>query len=221
MGIDPVTHSPRLALLDLPSILRSSLSNSEYMNISRLFGPDLLANSELIRVASSILSAQHENGNYPLQNSQQNQNLIPQMIQPNSFQYSFQEIQNRASSSEEQFPSSFNNFNSENCQVSDWQSNGFASCNFEEDYINGAHFSNYLSEQTIVTPSSKNSTLQSSNNNQNFSFLSALSTPSSSPQPLHSNSTYINSSTDDERESYCSDMLKYNISDVLEFNVLM
>ncbi|KAJ6401792.1 hypothetical protein OIU84_013959 [Salix udensis] len=69
----------------------------------------------------------------------------------------------------------------------------------------------------LVDPSSETSTFISNGSNQNFGFASVLSTPSSSPTPLNSNSTYINSSgAEDERESYCSSILKFEIPDILD-----
>ena len=73
MGIDPVTHSPRLDLLDLSSILSSSLYNSSTMNISRFLGVQPLVNPELLRLATSLMSSNRENPNFLLQNVQENQ----------------------------------------------------------------------------------------------------------------------------------------------------
>uniref|UniRef100_A0A2N9IE60 Uncharacterized protein n=1 Tax=Fagus sylvatica TaxID=28930 RepID=A0A2N9IE60_FAGSY len=166
MGIDPVTHSPRLDLLDLSSILSSSLYNQSQMNISR----------EAQLVDSNV----------------------------------------------EQFPSNFTDFSSSNCQLNEWQSNGMAS-NFTDDdnYVPLPSYNYYGSDQTIMDPSSEASNFHSNNSNQNFSFASVLSTPTSSPTPLNSNSTYINSSTEDERESYCSNMMKFEIQDIWDVNEFM
>lgn len=61
MGIDPVTHSPRLDLLDLSSILgNSSLYNtttSSQMNmVPRLLGLQHMVNSDLLKLATSLFS---------------------------------------------------------------------------------------------------------------------------------------------------------------------
>ncbi|KAF5756284.1 putative transcription factor MYB-HB-like family [Helianthus annuus] len=56
---------------------------------------------------------------------------------------------------------------------------------------------------------------------QNFNFDSALSTPMSSPTPLNSSSTLVNSSsTEDDRETYCS-MFKFEIPESFEFDDIM
>lgn len=66
MGIDPVTHSPRLDLLDLSSILNYSSSIHHHhhhpsSNLSRLFGVQPLVNPELLRLATSLLSSHKKN----------------------------------------------------------------------------------------------------------------------------------------------------------------
>ncbi|CAA2995899.1 transcription factor MYB102-like [Olea europaea subsp. europaea] len=49
MGIDPVTHSPRLDLLDLSTVLNSSLHNASHFNFSRLLGMQNIINPDLLR----------------------------------------------------------------------------------------------------------------------------------------------------------------------------
>lgn len=225
MGIDPVTHSPRLDLLDLSSILSSSLYSSSQMNVSRFLRMQPLVNPELLRLATSLMSSPRENPNYLLQESHlcnsQVQNQFSNLLQHNQIQTPIQEIPgcNPVSTSfsnesqlmepnVEQFPSNITDFSSPNSQlISDWQS-----C--EEYYVpQPSSVGYYGSEQTIMEPSSENSVFQANNNC--FSFASVLSTPSSSPTPLNSNSTYINSSTEDEREiSYGSNVyLKFETPD--------
>ncbi|KAJ4703354.1 MYB transcription factor [Melia azedarach] len=250
MGIDPVTHSPRLDLLDLSSILSSSLYNSSQMNISRLLGVQPLVNPELLRLATSLMSSQRENQSsnqnqtFLLQNVQGNQLGDPQsqyqqLIQPENaqqLQIPLQEIPACTTLSTpcvpfsneqaqlmnpnvEQFPTNFTNFSNQNSEPNEWQSNGMPS-NFAEDYVPiPPNYSYYGSDQTVMDPSSETSNFHSNNSNQNFNFASVLSTPSSSPTPLNSNSTYM--STEDERESYCSNMLKFEIPDILDVNEFM
>lgn len=221
MGIDPVTHSPRLDLLDLSSLLY----NSSQMNMSRFLGVQNLVNPELLRIATSLISSQRESPNFFPQNLQQNQLCNPQILQnqinPQFVQHNevLEEIQ-IVEPNVEQFPSDFTQLPTE------WQSNGIMPLNFTEDdhYVNPdlPSYDYYgTSDQTLVEPSAENSAFYSNNSNQNFSFASVLSTPSSSPTPLNSNSTYINSATEDERESYCSNMLKFEIPDILCVNEFM
>uniref|UniRef100_A0A3Q7HCV4 Uncharacterized protein n=1 Tax=Solanum lycopersicum TaxID=4081 RepID=A0A3Q7HCV4_SOLLC len=54
-GIDPVTHSPRLDLLDL-----SSLLNSTQFNLSSLLGLQALINPEVFSLAATLLASQNE-----------------------------------------------------------------------------------------------------------------------------------------------------------------
>ncbi|PIN02400.1 Transcription factor, Myb superfamily [Handroanthus impetiginosus] len=61
----------------------------------------------------------------------------------------------------------------------------------------------------------------SSSNNQNFSFdSSVISTPLSSPTPLNSASTYI-MEDHDLKESFCSDLLRFEIPGSLELDDFM
>ncbi|KAA8519895.1 hypothetical protein F0562_014195 [Nyssa sinensis] len=224
MGIDPVTHTPRLDLLELSSILSSSLYNPSQMSISRLLGVQSQVNPELLKLANSLLSSQSENPNFLLQNVQENelcsaqfQNQLPPLIQPNQLETLIQETQPMPANVE-QFSSNFTDFNSQSCQLNTLQNNGMPT----EDFATLPNYSYYASDQSFMDPPpSENSTFQSNNSN-NFSFASVLSTPASSPAPLNSNSTYINgSSTEDERESYCSSMLKFEIPDIFYVNEFM
>ncbi|KAL8031433.1 hypothetical protein ABFX02_13G024100 [Erythranthe guttata] len=85
MGIDPVTHAPRLDLLDLSSLL---MNNSPQLNnISNLIRLQTLVNPDALRVALTLLSSQNENQllNYLHQHQHQFQNQAPPVIQPNQF----------------------------------------------------------------------------------------------------------------------------------------
>ncbi|XP_044495944.1 transcription factor MYB102-like [Mangifera indica] len=243
MGIDPVTHSPRLDLLDLSSILSPSLYNSSQMNISGLLGFQSPVNPELLRLATSIISSQRESQN---QNQNQNQNFLLQNVQEDqlcNFQNQYQQFvqtdnhlqlpvqdttprsvsfsneEQLIETQVEQFPTNFANFSNQNSQFNHWESNNGMPSNFSEDYkpLPPAYTNYNGSDQRVMDPSSETSNFYS--NNRNFSFTSVLSTPSSSPTPMNSNSTYI--STEDERESYCSDMLKFEIPEILGVNEFM
>ncbi|KAG4978438.1 hypothetical protein JHK86_037912 [Glycine max] len=50
--------------------------------------------------------------------------------------------------------------------------------------------------------------------NQNIGYESV--TPLSTPTPLNSSSTYVNSSTEEERDTYCSDIFKLEIPESLD-----
>ncbi|KAL3522157.1 hypothetical protein ACH5RR_014991 [Cinchona calisaya] len=262
MGIDPITHSPRLDLLDLSSILNSSFyTSSHQMNLSRLLGVQPLMNPQLLRLATSLFSPQKKNNqDFPTQNDHlqenhqlYNDNQFPPLVQPTSQLH--QEIPpcnnnlNTTCTTLSTTPScvtfssdaqllmqpnveQFSSFiSSQSCEPNEWQNNGILPANFTDDYyLPLQNYGYYGSDQQSLldtTPSETTSTFQSSNNNNNFSFqsvLSTMSTPSSNSTPLHSNSAnYINSSsttttTEDERESYCSNVLKFEIPEFLDVN---
>ncbi|OMO65044.1 hypothetical protein COLO4_31602 [Corchorus olitorius] len=216
------------------------------MNMSRLLGVQSFVNPELLRLATSLMSSQRENQNqnqsqnqsFLLQNVEETQTQIQnQYHEPSSMQYSnnVQEIPAAAciqfsdEAAAQLMNPNVDQFGSNNnvTDLSDWQSNGAMPSTLTEDYVPlPPNYNNYYGshhDQTVMDhhhPSSETSNFHS-NNSQSFSFASVLSTPSSSPTPLNSNnSTYINgSSTEDEREiSYCSNIYKFEIPDILDVN---
>ncbi|KAK7246602.1 hypothetical protein RIF29_41471 [Crotalaria pallida] len=244
MGIDPVTHSPRLDLLDLSSILSSFYGNSSsqsQFNIQRLLGMQPMANpSELLKLASSLFSSSHQGSNIEDQTLYtQNDQYDPQFhnqIQNNNLQ--FQDQVQQVAYTELVDPTNVNlsNFNDLGCQqhplLSDWHRNNATSLSTLNEDCDVPHLSSYnyiysFDNENLMDPliSDEISTFHSNkNSNHNFGLSSVLSTTSSSsPTPLNSNSTFINgSSTEDERESYeSSNMLKFEIPDVLDVNEFM
>lgn len=78
MGIDPVTHRPRLdQLLDFSSVLGSPLCNTNQLYLSRLLGVEQLVNSQILKLASSILSTSL----VPI--TDQNSNLLAHCLEQN------------------------------------------------------------------------------------------------------------------------------------------
>lgn len=205
MGIDPVTHSPRLDLLDLSTILNSSIySNTQsQMNFSRLLGMQHpLINPDLIRLATSLLSSERRNHDFIIQNQLIN-GQAPTQIPPSLIQTP---VQDTASDSNLMQYDDVAGFGSQ------WHQSNAGSI-LAEDYVPGTNFGYYGSDQTFQ-----------SNCTNNFSFqsvLSNMSTPSSSPTPLQSTSTNHNMNscgTEDEREiSYCSNNMFPDILDVTDF----
>ncbi|PIN18566.1 Transcription factor, Myb superfamily [Handroanthus impetiginosus] len=230
MGIDPVTHSPRLDLLDLSNILNTSIYSTNtpsQMNFSRLLGMQPFINPELIRLATSFLSSQGQNQDFLLQNSQNNlqqSHLITDNPQISQIQTPVQDYGHLMQYENfERYPQNeLPGFGSSSGQVSEWQqSDGSMLSGITDDYGSIPNYGYYGLDQPVVdpNPSSETSTFQSNSSN-NFSFQSVISTPSSSPTPLNSNSTH-NVNTEDERESYCSNMLKFEIPDMLDVNGFM
>ncbi|XP_077242122.1 transcription factor MYB102-like [Tasmannia lanceolata] len=235
MGIDPVTHSRRLDFLDLSSILSSSLYHPAQLNVSRLLGIDV--NTELLMLANNLLSSQCENPDL-LPNLQQNQFSNPQIenlfqsIQTHNLETQIQEIPACTTSynqflneaqlmqaNVEQYPSNPPNIDCENVKTNLWQNNTMAS-NLE-DFTPVLNYGYSTCDQSMVDPLSGNSNFQLNNNHQNFNFTSVISTPATSPSPMNSSSNYINSSTEDERDSYCSNILKFEIPNLLDVNDFM
>ncbi|KAH6792856.1 MYB-like 102 [Perilla frutescens var. hirtella] len=192
MGIDPVTHSPRLDLLDLSTLLNSSI------NFSRLIGTQPFINPDLIRFLSSSDSPNLQATAPPnfliSNNNTQFSPSLPLQDQPHQLmQY------DAVAHSLPGFASHQND-----------HASAFSAVHVLPNY--GYYGSDQSDPET--------STFQSNSSN-NFSFQSVLSTPSSSPAPLHSSSNYNNingGTTEDEREiSYCSDMLRFEIpADMLD-----
>lgn len=227
MGIDPVTHSPRLDLLDLSSILYcSSLygnsPSSQMSNLQRLLGMQMqqqpLVNPELLKLASSLISSQQRqdnNNNLDLQNqpcinSPQIQNLQFQdtavtttFSTPcvSSFPLTQPQLAELEPTVDPYDPSSFTD-------LTDWHKNGIALSTLTDEFYNiPDQLSSYINYYS--SDNNQNLVYQSSNfqNSDNSNQFLSTSTPSSSPTPLNSNSTYMNGSinnTEDERESYDS-----------------
>ncbi|MED6144893.1 hypothetical protein PIB30_019680 [Stylosanthes scabra] len=205
MGIDPVTHTPRLDLLDLSSILIHNNSMHPVM-----------LNPHLLKLASSIISS--NNGNldftttYQHHHDPQIQNQNPTSLPQQHFVQIQEPVNNMPPLIE---PNNSDNVNA--YPLNNWDTNGIdLSSLTEEDYVPQLSSYDYYTSDNhhhhLIDPSllSEASTTFHSNNN-NLSFAAA----SSSPTTLNSNSTttttHINgsSSTEDESDS----MLRFEIPD--------
>lgn len=208
-GIDPVTHSPRLDLLDL-----SSLLNSTQSNLSSLLGLQALVNPDVFRLAYTLLASQNESTpemllqklqennqmfNSQLQN-QEGSELLLQKLQQNQIlnsqlqnQPQFYQFQNQI----QELP----NFTTQN--VSQPMQLGHV----EESYLMNCQMLPPQNYGNCNSDASDTSTFQSLNNNssnQNISSDSVLSTP-----------------TENEKESYCSNLMKFEIPESLNFDDFM
>ncbi|XAR68050.1 hypothetical protein NMG60_11003047 [Bertholletia excelsa] len=207
MGIDPVTHSPRLDLMDLSSIL--SLASTQ-LNLPNLLGLQTLVNPELLRLATTVSVTNHENPEMLLQNLQDNQLLnthLPNqapVLEPSLFQSPAQETPTCTTST---VPS---------CSGTQFQNQTQTMQGISNMGQYGGDLTN-LSCQNLQE--SLGNTLNTGGYNHSFTFDSVMSTPMSSPTPLNSSaSTFINSGTEDEKESYCSNVLKFDIPESLGFD---
>ncbi|CAN7091881.1 transcription factor MYB74 [Brassica rapa] len=192
LGIDPVTHSPRLDLLDISSILSSSVHNSSHhhqQNMLRLMMGDgnhhhqPLVNPEILKLATSLFSnsqQQYKNQNNPTNTHEVNQPEV------NQYQNGYNIIGNQELQS--CFPSMDQFAEFQDPMPTTTFPDSVHSLPLNQDY-------DYSTSNFALEPFYSD-------------FASVLATPSSSPTPLDSSSTtYINSSTcstEDEKESYCN-----------------
>nr|AID21642.1 At4g21440p-like protein [Arabidopsis lyrata] len=236
MGIDPVTHSPRLDLLDISSILASSLynSSSHHLNMSGGLMMDThrrhhqqhpLVNPEILKLATSLFS-QNQNQN---QVQNQNQNLV---VDHDKRTQEKQTVYNQTGVNQYQTDHYFENTVTQELQSSMPPFPNEAQVNDMDHHFNGFGGQTLASTSTTSLQdcnnlsfndySSSNFVLDPSYSDHRFNFAnSVLNTPSSSPSPTTLNSSYINSSscsTEDEMESYCSNLMKFDIPDFLDVN---
>ncbi|XP_020698110.1 transcription factor MYB41-like [Dendrobium catenatum] len=168
-GIDPVTHRPRIDLLNLSSILNTVLFNQ----------PAQMNTHEFLRIAVNLL---------------QSQQLTSSLVyNPVQFNY-----------------------------ASQWQQNEASSCNLGESLAtpdsNVCYTNN--NEQPISNLLYEGSTSELlSDNNVYSDHDSVLSTPVSSLSLTNNSSTIINSSAEDEKDTYCSTYFDFQISDLLDMIV--
>ncbi|XP_061365102.1 transcription factor MYB41-like [Gastrolobium bilobum] len=248
MGIDPVTHTPRLDVLQLVSILNSSLYNSpQFNNHHGLYGMGNVINpSQLLNLLTTLLSCQSRNpnvlnhsfqqnqvGNSPLfqnqsQFSQPMQQLNstqtqafqpnqPQVVQENHCSTSnplHMEPQLMKTTLENQISQIASPFRNQNTLPNLWQDTEGAESSaipcFSSPKFNSM-INNIMENQILC-------------NNEGIpdfnlsSLLSSTPSSSSSPSTLKSSSstTFVNgTTTEDERDTYGSNMLMYNISNGL------
>ncbi|CAL0303922.1 unnamed protein product [Lupinus luteus] len=199
-GIDPVTHAPRLDLLDMTSILRTVLGNPSLLDLQALVGAQALINPELLKLAATASLFASQN------NTQQQQQLHYNNV---NFQAQSREF------NQFQTPNQINNVdgfigNMGNLRCSSSLQNTIPT------YL-GENF--VLQQNQVDDLIGKDQTLVQclSNANEKLGYDSVIS----SPNHLNNNSssTYVNSSTgEEERDSYCSDLFNFEIPDNLDIS---
>ncbi|PPS09218.1 hypothetical protein GOBAR_AA11409 [Gossypium barbadense] len=223
-GIDPVTHAPRLDLLDLSSIISSTLCNQSLLNVSNLLGTQALLNPQLLSLANTLLSLKQENPEMLMQYLQQNQlNLDPSLQAP---------IQTASACTTTSTVPCCTSMLSQTGLIQA-SGEGFLSSdmtNFSypnsQEILTTSTLTNEFAAQPHYVQCSTNPTVPILSETSNFqsvdgSFDSVRSSAISSPTPLNSSSTFVNSSsTDDERESFSS-LLKFEIPEGLDINDFM
>ncbi|KAF9666849.1 hypothetical protein SADUNF_Sadunf16G0271500 [Salix dunnii] len=230
MGIDPVTHKPRLDLLQLYSVLNSTVHNSSQLHVSSLLGNiGPILNPDLLNLATSYLSCQ---GDYISQdvspkNFQDGQvennqfqclqpNELPNQIQacPDTLTAQFLYETQISDANLEQLSCNPTNFSCQNSLQSSWHTSGESTPDICESFM-----SNYVYHDSNHKPITNDISFETL---PGLSFSSFLSTPSSSTTPLRSSSTTcVNVSTEDEKDSYCSNMLVFGIPSSLDASRLI
>ncbi|XP_071692300.1 transcription factor MYB41-like [Rutidosis leptorrhynchoides] len=190
-GIDPVTHCPRLDLLDLSSML-----NSASINLSNLLvNPQILTLATLL--AHNNIASINQNSNDQIANAAS--------IPSNQLIWNHDQ-QHMHANNGQCFLENMVNLNEQLCQENLVHDNSLNVPNSSEQ------FTSQESENTC--------TLQPSNTEFNiFDIDSIFPTPISSPSPLDSSSMFINGSTSqDEIESYFRHNFEFEIPQILEFD---
>ncbi|CAN1123972.1 Transcription factor MYB102 [Linum perenne] len=195
-GIDPVTHAPRLDVLDFSALLGSALCNvtPAASLLSLLAGQaQQVFNPELLRLAAALGSLKQES------NTNNQQTTSSQMIQQQQADVAgFQELNN--SVGEVGSHSQQDNLVSVPEEFGFWNTIPELAENCQSFQSNGGGF-NYYGNVSNVDSSVMSSPAQL--------------TPSSSAF-VNGGGSLSNSTTEDERESYCSSLLKFEIPESLE-----
>ncbi|OWM90989.1 transcription factor MYB41 [Punica granatum] len=215
-GIDPVTHAPRLDLLDLSSILSSSLSCTNLLNLSNLLSTQALLNPDMLRLASTILSLRNENPDLLQQNFQENNLCNSSQPQQNHFETP---VPPCTTTSNAPCPPLLNQTQPMQSDIEDFLSN-FVNPQ-RNDFTTPMLSENFVSQPSYnpaATAPLENMNFQLNNGDQNLRVDSIISTPLSSSTPLNSSSAFVNSSPEDEKESYCSSYFKFDIPDSLDIS---
>ncbi|KAL8506694.1 hypothetical protein ACS0TY_017553 [Phlomoides rotata] len=205
-GIDPVTHAPRLDFFNL-----SSLLNSPQLDLSNLLRLQTLLNPEALRLALSILSSSNnENPTALLQKIQENQFLNSDhahnlQFQPNQFENLVGE-QTPSNVTTLPLPNQGNNMG----HVSLVSSTTSSSQNqMFQDYVPTLSDQNLPSNQSSSFFYGASAQIKG-DLSENSSFDSVLSTPSTS--------AFVNGSIEDEKESFCSNLLRFEIPESLDLD---
>ncbi|KAG6490318.1 transcription factor MYB41-like [Zingiber officinale] len=194
MGIDPVTHAPRLDLLDLSSLFSSSFCNpslpslpSSQLDLSRLLAG---LDGDLLLMATNLLSSQYPNPNLALSGQG-----LPHQDQQQLLQFPAQQT----------------------LDDTQWMQSANAS-QLQSDHV-VALPQTYIGNNLMHAPSALTQWVNGGEGAScvdggggNYNLMSVWSTPaSSSLTPLNSPSTttHVNSSTEDEMESYCSSLFQF------------
>ncbi|KAK8954099.1 Transcription factor MYB39 [Platanthera zijinensis] len=201
MGIDPVTHAPRLDLLDLSSLLSPVLYNSGQLDLSRILGIEPLLNSELLRFATNLLQVQEQRAANNLSRSQ-----LPELSSSN-FHHPI--------------PAELGFVNG-----ADILNLGGIGSFIPADHQQHDNYNGNLDQQFVAMPNFSPEEFGCLEFPSDLTQDSVVSTPVSIPATNFNNSgsNYLNScSTEDEKDSLCSstDFFNFQIPDLLDVSDFM
>ncbi|GER53262.1 Myb-related protein [Striga asiatica] len=216
MGIDPVTHAPRL---DLSSLLNSS---PQALNLSNLLRIQTLLNPEALRLAMMSLLMYPQNEAHQ-QQLQAQQHPGP-LLQPNPFEKNF------ITNSTQQTSPFLNNTSAQPMQglpmgPTDPMTSGqiLSDQSLPTNYdLSGFSFSEMVGAELSESLNTSRSSDQVGP--PSLGLDSVLSTPDTcSPVVgLNSSSGFVNiDGVEDERESFCSSLLRFEIPEGLDFDELI
>ncbi|KAK9152141.1 hypothetical protein Syun_010450 [Stephania yunnanensis] len=209
MGIDPVTHTPRLDLFDFSSIL----STSSLCNSSHQFNPHVL------QLVATLLSTQQQQQQQ--QQQKRENNICPefQSFHDTTTAYDHHDQANSVQQFDDQsnFSNTSTDFGYQDSNMLPGHNAGTTTTTTTTSTELGLQDYGYLVSENNDLLSEQNLDFQCNyyGGNQLQALQqcglvsSVMSTPSSSSTPMNSSSTYINGSstaytTEDERDSYCS-----------------
>ncbi|XP_076926228.1 transcription factor MYB102-like [Bidens hawaiensis] len=201
-GIDPVTHTPRVDFFEFSSIFNS-------VSLQTLVNPQVL--KLLTILASSSKNVNQElllnNHIYPTNPYQNHQNTNFSFTPSNLQSTLLNQRHPMHANAMQNFPEDSVNMSGETSEDILMRACLTSDC-FSVPNDNNQSTSSFR-------PSCTDNIISSS---QKFNYESVLDSPMSSATPLISSSMFINnSSTEDERESYCS-MFNLDIQNSIEFN---
>lgn len=213
-----MTHTPRLDLSNLSSIL-----NSAQFNLSNLLSLQTLVNPDVLKLATLLASSQsnQENQEFFLNNHINSMNQHPNMHIQNSSMPSSLPSTQLLDKANLTFANDGEYFSGQMVNISDQTS--------QEKFVPPCSSSTDISAAQIsynpqFTSQTENLSFQPSNienkihASPKFDFDSVLSMPMSSSTNVSSSTTFINSSSpEDERGSHCSNMFKFEIPENFEF----
>lgn len=216
MGVDPVTHSPRIDFRDLSNILGSA-----QLNLSNLLGLQSAVSPELLGLANLLSSSQYQNpdSSFILQGLQQLEYIIKngdqvQSLYFNQYQNLTQvvspSIVNQAQLMKGNIGqylspknSGFENLQGNQTSLTALQNMGYSACMADQN--------------ATESPDS-----QLISNDQSRHFDSGSSTPKSSSRstPVNLSSTFVNSisNNEDAGDRFCSNELTFEIPESFNFD---